>query len=81
MVNSPKAWKPIKECFDFQARKPQKLQAQGICPVCPRSPNLDESVKTDFTTAQLAATNVKTHNTTIAIPPLKNMQELQVHHN
>jgi len=39
---------------------------------------------TDFTTAQLAATNVKTHNTTItdtaatlAIPPLKNMQEPQ----
>jgi len=53
-----------------------------------RSPNLDESVKTDFTTAQLAATNVKTHNTTItgtaatlALPPLKNMQELQARHN
>ena len=46
-------------------------------------------LKTDFNTAQLAATvNVKTHNTTItdtaatlAIPPLKNMQEPQARHN
>ena len=45
-------------------------------------------LKNEFTTAQLAATNVKTQNTTItdtaatlAIPPLKNMQEPQARHN
>jgi len=27
--------KPAKECFDIQARGPQKSQAPGICPVCP----------------------------------------------
>jgi len=24
-----------KECFDIEARGPQKREVQGICPVCP----------------------------------------------
>jgi len=34
-MNSLNAWKTDKECFDIQARGPQKREAAGICPVCP----------------------------------------------
>jgi len=34
--------KPVKECFDIQARGPQQREAPGICPVCPMvNPALD----------------------------------------
>jgi len=32
-VNSLKHEKPLKECFDIQARGPHKREAPGICPV------------------------------------------------
>jgi len=36
--------KPTKECFDIQARGPQKREAPGIWPVCPMvNPALDEA--------------------------------------
>ena len=33
-VNSLKHEKPLKECFDIQARGPHKRETPGICPVC-----------------------------------------------
>jgi len=33
-VNSLTHEKPVKECFDIQARGSQKCEAPGICPVC-----------------------------------------------
>ena len=48
VLNSLKHEKPVKECFDIQARSLQKREAPDICPVCPVvNPALSSSVVPD----------------------------------